>query len=263
MRLLAALATLAAGLVLAGCAGEAESDEMESADLANGKALFVNGKDGKQPCGSCHTLADAGTQGQVGPNLDHAFGYSREQGFDESSFFDVTLDMIDLAAPPMPTDLVTGQDAIDVAAYVAAVAGTEIAGEETPQVAVQTETGAGGGETGGTETGGAETGGTETGGAETGGAETGAGGEAAGGGESTAAGKEVFMSAGCVACHTLSDAGATGTVGPNLDESTITLEDAIATITNGRGGVMPAFKDQLTEEQIAEVAQYVVAARGG
>jgi mono/diheme cytochrome c family protein len=241
LRLLAAVAMLAAGLVLAGCAGEAESDEVASADLANGKTLFINGKDGRPPCGSCHVLADAGTQGQVGPNLDHAFGYARQQGFDESSFFDVTLDMIHLAAPPMPTDLVTGQDAIDVAAYVAAVAGTEIAGVEAPQVAVAGETGAGGGETGGAETGGAET----------------------GGGGAAAEGKSIFTSAGCSGCHTLSDAGATGTVGPNLDQSTITLEDAIATITNGRGDIMPAFKDQLSEEQIRAVAEYVVQARSG
>jgi mono/diheme cytochrome c family protein len=245
LRLLAAVATLAAGLVLAGCAGAAESDEIATADLANGKTLFVNGKEGRPACGSCHVLADAGTQGQVGPNLDHAFGFAREQGFDESSFFDVTLDMIDLAAPPMPTDLVTGQDAIDVAAYVAAVAGTGIAGVEPPQVAVAGETGAGGAETGGAETGGAETGGAET------------------GGGAAAEGKSIFTSAGCSGCHTLSDAGATGTVGPSLDESSITLEDAIATITNGRGGVMPPFKDQLSEEQIRAVAEYIVQARGG
>ena len=34
-----------------------------------------------------------------------------------------------------------------------------------------------------------------------------------------AAGKQVFESAGCVACHTLADAGSTGTVGPNLDDA--------------------------------------------
>ena len=58
----------------------------------------------------------------MGPNLDHAFGYSRRQGFDETTFYDITLQQIDLAAPPMPPDLVKGQDAVDVAAYVARVA---------------------------------------------------------------------------------------------------------------------------------------------
>ena len=36
-----------------------------------------------QKCGGCHTLADAGTQGQIGPNLDDAFAVAREQGFEE------------------------------------------------------------------------------------------------------------------------------------------------------------------------------------
>jgi mono/diheme cytochrome c family protein len=76
-----------------------------------------------------------------------------------------------------------------------------------------------------------------------------------------AAGKEIFTSAGCVSCHTLSDAGATGTVGPNLDESSITFEAAFETIKNGRGG-MPPFGGQLDDQQIADVAAYVVQARG-
>ena len=59
----------------------------------------------------------------VGPNLDDAYTRSREEGFDQSTLFRVTLDQIDLAAPPMPSDLVEGQDAVDVAAYVAGVAG--------------------------------------------------------------------------------------------------------------------------------------------
>jgi mono/diheme cytochrome c family protein len=76
-----------------------------------------------------------------------------------------------------------------------------------------------------------------------------------------AAGKEVFASAGCASCHTLSDAGATGTVGPNLDESSISAADAFETIKNGRAG-MPPFGGQLDDQQIADVAAYVVQARG-
>lgn len=108
---LAVLAPIAAALLAAGCGGEEAAPAQ--ADTNNGKRLFV------ERCGSCHILADAGTQGRTGPNLDHAFGYARRQGFDESTFYDVTLQQIDLAAPPMPADLVTGQDAVDVAAYVA------------------------------------------------------------------------------------------------------------------------------------------------
>ena len=77
-----------------------------------------------------------------------------------------------------------------------------------------------------------------------------------------AAGKEVFASAGCGNCHTLADAGASGTVGPNLDDLNVTVEQAAEQVTNGGGG-MPAFSGGLSEKQIADVAAYVVEARGG
>jgi mono/diheme cytochrome c family protein len=77
-----------------------------------------------------------------------------------------------------------------------------------------------------------------------------------------AAGKEVFASAGCAGCHTLADAGATGTVGPNLDDAKPPYELAIDRVTNG-SGPMPAFAGQLTEQQIQDVAAYVIQATGG
>ncbi len=80
-------------------------------------------------------------------------------------------------------------------------------------------------------------------------------------GGSTAVGKEVFASAGCGTCHTLADAGATGTVGPNLDETKPSAELVVDRVTNGMGA-MPSFADQLSEEQITEVAAYVSAAAG-
>ena len=80
-------------------------------------------------------------------------------------------------------------------------------------------------------------------------------------GGSTAVGKEVFESAGCVTCHTLADAGATGTVGPNLDEAKPSAELVVDRVTNGMGA-MPSFADQLSEDQITEVAAYVSAAAG-
>jgi mono/diheme cytochrome c family protein len=76
------------------------------------------------------------------------------------------------------------------------------------------------------------------------------------------AGKDVYASAGCGSCHTLEDAGSSGTIGPNLDESQPDLALAIDRVTNG-SGAMPPFKDQLSEEQIADVATYVVEASGG
>ncbi len=76
------------------------------------------------------------------------------------------------------------------------------------------------------------------------------------------AGKEVFASAGCASCHTLKDANASGTVGPNLDQKKPPLERVIDRVTNGKGA-MPPFKDQLSGQQIADVAAYVVQATGG
>jgi mono/diheme cytochrome c family protein len=113
--------------------------------------------------------------------------------------------------------------------------------------------------TGGTDTG-TDTGGeTETGGGttDTGGGETSGG----GGGGDPAAGKEVFTSAGCVSCHTLADAGATGTVGPNLDEAKPDAALVTDRVTNG-AGAMPAFEGQLSEQQIADVAAYVSSVAG-
>jgi mono/diheme cytochrome c family protein len=70
------------------------------------------------------------------------------------------------------------------------------------------------------------------------------------------AGEAVFGSSGCGSCHTLEEAGSTGNVGPNLDEAQPDFELAFQTVKNGRGA-MPAFEDQLSEQQIADVAQYV------
>jgi len=75
-------------------------------------------------------------------------------------------------------------------------------------------------------------------------------------------GKEVFETAGCKSCHTLADAGATGTVGPNLDDAKPDKDLVITRVTKGMGA-MPPFKGQLTDQQIADVAAYVVQATGG
>jgi mono/diheme cytochrome c family protein len=77
------------------------------------------------------------------------------------------------------------------------------------------------------------------------------GGPAAGGDD-----PESLFTANCGSCHVLEKAGTSGTVGPNLDESQPSFEDAVQQITNGGGG-MPAFGDQLTDEQIRALARYV------
>jgi mono/diheme cytochrome c family protein len=94
---------------------------------------------------------------------------------------------------------------------------------------------------------------TDTGETET--TETETGGGAAEG--DPAAGKEVFLGAGgCGSCHTFADAGTSGTIGPNLDDAQPSFELAVDRVTNG-SGAMPSFADQLTEQQIADVAAYV------
>lgn len=122
----------------------------------------------------------------------------------------------------------------------------------------QTETA--GGETTGTtetETGQAETGETETTETATTATETTETTETNGGaGGNAEAGKAVFASAGCGGCHTLADAGSNGAVGPNLDESSPSEDKVVERVTNGKG-VMPSFKGQLSEQQIADVAAYV------
>ncbi|MBA3299460.1 MAG: c-type cytochrome [Thermoleophilaceae bacterium] len=93
----------------------------EEPDLINGKALFI----GKGTCGACHVLSRAGTKGNRGPDLDQAFGPARNVGLGEKTVAGVVQEQIALVRrnSTMPKDLVTGEDARDVAAYVAQVAG--------------------------------------------------------------------------------------------------------------------------------------------
>lgn len=81
------------------------------------------------------------------------------------------------------------------------------------------------------------------------------------GGDPTA-GRKVFLTAGCTGCHTLKDAGSTGTVGPNLDQVKPPLSLAVQRVTQG-AGAMPSFKSQLSTKQIADVTAYVVTKTGG
>jgi mono/diheme cytochrome c family protein len=230
-------ALLALGLVVvtAACGAGGVST---SGDKARGKELFVSAG-----CGGCHTLADANTKGTIGPNLDDAFAYDREQGFKESAIQQVVAAQIryplepiecptpesqpppskavkkceegsevtPTGTPVMPANLVKGSDVEDVAAYVASVAGVP---------------GAGGG-----------------------------------GKITTTDGKQIFQQAGCVNCHTLKDAGATGTIGPNLDQAKPPKALVVTRVTNGKGA-MPSFKGTLSPAQIQAVATYVSSAAG-
>jgi mono/diheme cytochrome c family protein len=115
---------LAAGTLAAGC------DTQEEADVDRGRDLFVNG------CGTCHTLAEARSGATVGPNLDAAFAQARADGMDQDTIEGVVEDQIahprpvdegdaDYGQTYMPSDIFTGSDAKDVAAYVASVAGVK------------------------------------------------------------------------------------------------------------------------------------------
>jgi cbb3-type cytochrome c oxidase subunit III len=212
---------LAASLLLAACGDTVGYTKASSGDRIHGKELF------KQGCGSCHTLADAGTTGTIGPNLDYAFLQSRKDGLGEDTILQVVRDQMAYAvttpstgAPGMPRDIFTGQDADDVATYVASVAGLDASGQIIDPANPPKPT-----QPGSTD------------------------------------GKTVFATAGCTGCHTLKAAGSTGTVGPNLDEAKPSKELVIDRVTNGQGG-MPSFKGQLSEAQIQAVADYVSSSAG-
>lgn len=73
-------------------------------------------------------------------------------------------------------------------------------------------------------------------------------------------GEELYASAGCGGCHVFEPAGSSGTVGPSLDDSNVSAEDAFQQIKNGGGG-MPAFGDRLSDQEIADVAAFVTQGR--
>jgi mono/diheme cytochrome c family protein len=77
-----------------------------------------------------------------------------------------------------------------------------------------------------------------------------------------AAGEEIFAANGCGGCHTLEAAGTSGEIGPNLDEAQPSFEVAVETIRNG-SGAMPPFEGQLDDQQIADVAAFVVDSTSG
>lgn len=128
---LSLLVLVGAALLLAGCS--ARTVDFKSADTNRGKQLFVS------TCGGCHAMQDAATAGTVGPDLDDAFRGARSKaggGFDESTFFQITLDQMRLAAPPMPDfdeppQKLPEDQLVDIAAYVAKFAGKPVQSQAT------------------------------------------------------------------------------------------------------------------------------------
>jgi mono/diheme cytochrome c family protein len=119
------IVTVLGAAALSGCGGTGVPNAA-SVDLSKGKQLF------QTTCGQCHKLADAGTPGTIGPDLDSAYFGDRIIGMKDSSFEALVRQQIDLADPPMPRHLLKGQDADDVAAYVAKVAGVKMAQQYNP-----------------------------------------------------------------------------------------------------------------------------------
>lgn len=122
---LAALALLA--FAASGCGTATQDPE-------RGRTLFI------QKCGVCHTLAQAGTTAQIGPDLDAAFAAAREVGENSDTIEGIVKAQVEFPRPStgdpavsMPADVVTGQDLEDVAAYVGKYAG--VPGAAPPKVA--------------------------------------------------------------------------------------------------------------------------------
>lgn len=127
IRPLLVLAALAATVVAASGCGTT------TADVARGRTLFT------QKCGVCHTLAQAGTTAQIGPNLDDAFAAAREVGQNSDTIEGIVKAQVDNPRPEngdpavsMPAHVVSGQDLDDIAAYVGMYAG--VPGAAPPKV---------------------------------------------------------------------------------------------------------------------------------
>jgi cytochrome c2 len=206
----------AAGLALVAAVAFAGCDLNEDADLERGRNLFI------AKCGTCHTLTEAGTTAEIGPNLDASFMAARSEGNDADTIEGVVQSQIENPRPAdpddvntyMPAELVTGQDAENVAAYVASVAG--IPGIKPPS-------------------------------------------------------GQLF--AQCASCHTLEAAGATGTVGPDLDQelpgqSAKEIEDSIvdpnAKITPGfQADTMPqTFGTSIAPPDLMKLVDFLMNCAG-
>jgi len=208
-------------LVASGCGTGGYSD---GGSQGAGKQLFV------QACGGCHTLADAGTTSTIGPNLDDAFAQAREAGMTSATFTQVVAQQIrwpiqetSTGSPGMPGPDTTLPRCEDVEGDGFCVDDQDQAIDD---IAAYVGAVAGTGITA----------------------------------EQPTDGKTIFTT-NCGSCHTLSDAGTSGAVGPNLDEARPSRETVVDLVTNGRGA-MPSFSDSLDQQQIDAVAEYVSGAAG-
>jgi mono/diheme cytochrome c family protein len=218
---LTAALAAALSLVLSGCG---TGGYVSGGSQGAGKQLFVDA------CGGCHTLAGAGTSGTVGPNLDDAFEQSRQAGMTSATFtqvvaqqirYPVTDPVTGATGMPGPDQTLPSCDDVEGGAFC-----VENQDRAIDDIATYVGAVAGTGVTA----------------------------------EKPTDGKTIFTTS-CGSCHTLADAGTSGAVGPNLDESKPSLELVTDRVTNGKGQ-MPSFAGSLDEAQIQAVAEYVASSAG-
>jgi mono/diheme cytochrome c family protein len=289
-RVLAAGCILAAGLGAAACGSEdIKLRSNESANVQRGAVLFA------QRCQGCHTMAVAGAQGGAMQVHD------RERA--DGPNFDVRRETTDsvlyairnggFSGAIMPENIVVGQDAADVAAFVSKYAGGPRKGNDiTPesQPAQGNPSASAGQDTTSTGQDTTSTGQDTTSTPEnttstpenttstpenttstpenttstpqntTSTPESTTSTPEGGGQQAAANGKQIFTT-NCAGCHTLKDANASGKVGPDLDQLKPDQQTTERQVTNG-GGAMPAFKGQLEDNEITAVSQYVASVAG-
>jgi mono/diheme cytochrome c family protein len=242
-KLLVVPAVLAAALSISACGTQKISVPKAQTQLYHGAVLF------SERCAGCHTLYAAGTHGSA-PNIRTAQAISGPN-FNVRCERPINRVLYAIAnggfsGAYMPQNIVVGQDAVDVAKFVATYAGAKAPKQIGTVNCTRRSIGTlipGAGQVVTSSTTAAAAGG---------------GGSASA--VSVKAGMTVFDST-CASCHTLAAAGSTGTVGPNLDQ--LKPSDALVThqVINGGGG-MPAFGSSLSKTQIASVALFVSSVAG-
>ncbi len=222
---LAAALAVAVTLVAAACGtGGHES----GGDVGHGKQVFNSAS---ARCSSCHTLAAAGAVGTIGPNLDNAFSADRQQGYKDSTIQQIVADQI-----RVPLQGVNVGNLKNVTPTGTPVMPADlVSGKNLQDVSAFVAKCAGNPNDPLCRGSGSQITATD--------------------------GKTIFTEAGCGSCHTLKDAGTTGTIGPNLDQLKPPYAKVVKQVTNG-GAVMPAFKSKLSAKQINAVAQYVSSVAG-
>jgi cbb3-type cytochrome c oxidase subunit III len=187
----------------------------------------ANAQNGKaifqQKCAGCHALEAVGSTATIGPNLDDAFAQARADGYKESAIANIVHDQI-----RYPGQYATSQN--DPNYLKANMPANLVRGSDAEDVAAFVA------------------------------ANAGVSGFAVSRAITGNNGKNIFKSQ-CASCHTLKDAGATGTVGPNLDQLKPPFSIVKNQVIHG-GSVMPAFKGKLTDAQITAVARYVSSRAG-